>query len=121
MEIMELAQQIGALIKESPEMKRLNDAEAAYEGAVELRKLIDEYNAQDSALAENTDVAFVEAIQERMNILYEKVVNDPIYIEYVAAQQEVSKLMHKVNDEINFVITGKRSCSGSCEGCAGCH
>lgn len=122
MEIIELAHQLGELIKASPEMVRMEMAESAFNADAELHALIDEYNAQDSALGENSDAAFAEAIRERMNALYEKVTANPIYAEYVAAQKDVHKLMHGVNDEINFVVTGEHTCDHeNCESCEGCH
>lgn len=122
MDILEMARQLGQLIKDSDEMKRMDIAETAYDADEKLHTLIDEYNAQDSALQNAKDGAFTEAIQERMNSIYETVVANPVYAEYMEAQQEVQRLMHSVNDEINFVVTGHRGCSHDCEECGGgCH
>ena len=120
--ILEKARELGQLIKESPEMQRMNAAEAAFEQDAALQALIDEYQAQERAALVSTDEAFTEAIDKRMQELYAQIDAHPVYAEYIAAQTEVNRLMNLVNSEINFVITGRRdSCSGSCESCAGCH
>jgi len=120
--ILEKARELGQLIKESPEMQRMNAAEAAFEQDAALQALIDEYQAQERASLVSTDDAFSEAITQRMQELYAQVEANPVYAEYIAAQTEVNRLMNLVNSEINFVITGQREgCSGSCESCAGCH
>jgi len=122
MDILEKARELGTLIKQSEAMKRCDAAEAAYDADEELRALVDEYNAQDSALATNDDPEFVSAIQERMTKIYNSVMANPVYLEYIQAQQEVAKLMQEVNDEINFAVTGQRSCSHDCSSCGGsCH
>lgn len=121
MEMMELAHQLGELIKESKEMQRMNEAEAAYDADETLQKLIQEYNTHDTALGENSDSAIADAITKRMNEIYDEVTKNPVYIEYLAAQQAVHALMNEVNGEIQFAITGQRPCSGEgCDHCSGC-
>ena len=103
-------------------MKRMNAAEENYNADAQLRSLIEEYKAQDNAKAANDDPSFNEAIEKRMGEIYTAITVNPIYIEYTAAQEDVHRLMHSVNDEINFMVTGEHACSGSCEGCeGGCH
>ena len=122
MTIIELAQALGQSIKDSVEMQRMNAAEAAYEADEELQALVAEYRAQELAASESADEAFTAAINARMEELYARVQDSPVWIEYIAAQAEVSRLMNLVNNEINYVITGERGgCSGSCDSCSGCH
>lgn len=115
-----MAVELGKLIKESDEMKKLALAESAYEADEELMKLINEYNAQDEAL-QNSDGSVNDAIRARMDELYEQVTRHPVYEAYMEAQHEVQLLMHKVNDEINFGITGEHACTHDCSTCGGCH
>lgn len=120
--ILEKARELGQLIKESPEMQRMNTAEAAFEQDAALQALIDEYQAQERAALVSTDEQFSEVIEKRMQELYAQIEAHPVYAEYIAAQAEVNRVMNLVNSEINFIITGQREgCSGSCESCAGCH
>jgi len=119
--IIELANKIGNLIKASDEMKRVNDAQAKFDSREDLQNLIEEYNAQNYALRdEKIDQNTRSKIEERLNNIYEQVVSDKDYVEYVDAQKELSALMNSVNDEINYVVTGHRSCSHDCSCCSGC-
>ena len=114
-----LAQEIGAMVKESAEMKRVNAAQAKFDTRDDLKAKIDEYSAQDSAIRGDIDNETRKKIQDRMEELYTQVVTDPDYAEYVDAQKAVSALMNAVNEEINFAITGHRGCSHNCSECGG--
>jgi cell fate (sporulation/competence/biofilm development) regulator YmcA (YheA/YmcA/DUF963 family) len=122
MDILEMARQLGQLIKDSDEMKRMNIAEEHYNEDIELQAMVDEYNANDNAMASTDDASFIEVIKNRMTEIYNMITANPIYAEYMKAQEEIHRLMNTVNSEINFVVTGERGCSGdSCGGCSGCH
>ena len=122
MDMLEKARELGNMIKNSDEMQRMNAAEENYNADSELLAMIDEYRAHEAAAASTDDESFGEAIDKRKNELYDAVVSHPVYIEYVAAQEDVHRLMNRVNDEINFVVTGERGCGADgCSGCAGCH
>lgn len=119
--IMEMARSLGQLIKESDEMKRMDKAEEAFNADGALSAMIEEYNAHQTALDSTDDQAFTEAIKKRMEEIYAAVSANPVYAEYYSAQQGVHNLMGRVNEEINFVVTGEHSCGGGCEHCSGCH
>jgi len=122
MEMLEMARELGQLIKNSSEMKRLTIAEENYDADIELQKLIDEYKAHDSAIATTDDAMLTEAIEKRKNEIYEAVVSNPVYNEFMSAQEDVNRLMNTVNSEISFIVTGERGCSDEgCSGCSGCH
>lgn len=116
-----MARMLGQLIKDSDEMKRMNEAEEKYNADPGLQALISEYNAHNAALESTDDESFTEAIEKRMKEIYDAVAGNPVYTEYIAAQKEVQQLMNSVNSEINFIVTGERGCGGSCDCCSGCH
>lgn len=122
MEIMELARELGNMLKKTDVMKRAQAAEAAFQADSALQADISEYNAQQQAITSTEDEDFRTAIKERIDSLYEKIIGYPAYVEYLRANEEVSRLMNEVNEEINFAITGEHSsCGGNCSSCGGCH
>lgn len=129
-EILKEAQALGKLIAASEEVKSANAAKDAYDNDAAIQAAITEYNAHNKALAEEykkseQDEALMTSIKNRIGELYNDIVNNPVYIEYMNAQEAVGTLMNKVNDEINFMITGERpsesACTGNCSSCGGCH
>ena len=122
MEIMELARELGNMLKKTDVMKRAQAAEAAFQADSALQADISEYNAQQQAISSTEDEAFRTSIKERIDSLYDKIIGYPAYVEYLRANEEVSRLMNDVNEEINFAITGEHSsCGGNCSSCGGCH
>ncbi|MBQ4599184.1 MAG: YlbF family regulator [Clostridia bacterium] len=129
-EVLKEAQALGKLIAASEEVKAANAAKEAYDNDAAIQAAITEYNAHNKALAEEykkseQDEALMTSIKKRIGELYNDIVNNPVYIEFMNAQEAVGALMNEVNDEINFMITGERpsasACSGNCSSCGGCH
>ena len=125
--IMQLAAMLGDAIKETEEIKRLNAAEAAYKEAPELQQKVTEYNVQTLAMTEeykkaDKDLEVINAIEARINTLYQEITELPVMKEYTAAQEAVNELMQKVNNEIQFRITGEKpsECTHDCSTCGGC-
>lgn len=129
-EILKEAQALGKLIAASEEVKAANEAKKVYETDATMQAAITEYNVHNKALAEEykkaeRDEALMTSIKNRIGELYNDIVNNPVYIAYMDAQEGVGELMKLVNDEINFEVTGERpsesACSGNCSSCGGCH
>lgn len=126
MTIMEIATLLGAKIREDEKVQEYYVANEAYEKDEELQKLVQEYSTQRMALEEeykkdNPDDGFIEAIEGRIEDIYNEVMENPVYIEFSEAQEELNKIMHMVNDEITFQVTGERHCHDGCDSCSGCH
>ena len=126
--IMEIAALLGDTIKETEEVKRLNAAEEAYKEDTELQKKVTEYNVQTLAMTEeykkpDKDLEVISAIENRLNTLYTEITTLPVMVEYTAAQEALNELMNKVNNEIQFRITGEKPsyCTHDCSTCGGCH
>ncbi len=127
--ITELANQLGQAIKETEAMKKMSEIEEKYNSDETLCALVGEYNALSQSLTEaygqgKDGEEAVKSIENRITELYNTITENPVMIEYQAAQHAVNDLMAKVNDEITFGITGERpehSCSGNCTSCSGCH
>lgn len=128
MEIFEIAQLLGKTLKEDERLKRLDAAKKQYEENPDLGKLMVEYEVQQKALENEVvkpekDTHFIDIIQNRINELYEGIVNHPVFIELNEAQTVVNELMNSVNQTIMFNITGEMpsDCTHNCSTCGGCH
>ncbi len=128
MEIFEIAQLLGKTLKEDDRLKRLEAAKKQYEESPDLGKLMIEYEVQQKALENEVvkpekDTHFIDIIQNRINELYESIVNNPAFIELNEAQTVVNELMNSVNQTIMFNITGEMpsDCTHNCSTCGGCH
>ncbi len=128
--IMELAADLGKLIKEDARIKRMEAATEAYKNDADLQYKMAEYNVQTIALTEEykkpeKDMEVIHAIETRINSLYDEIASLPVMIEYNAAQEAVNAFMNCVNEEISFQITGERAgesgCTHDCSTCRGCH
>lgn len=116
---------LGALIKADPRCLAIQETIAEYERSEELNGLIAEYNAQQNALADaygkdgETDEALRNAVQLRIDTLYDQITSHPVYVAYVDAKQAFDQLTSEVYAELQYVITGQRPCSHDCSSCGG--
>ena len=122
-EMLELIAQLGALVKTDARCAAIEHTIEDYEHSEELNALIGEYNAQQNLLAdayakgdELTDEVRT-AIQNRIDALYEQIVNHPVYVAYVEAKNAFDALTTEIFGELQFVITGQRPCSHNCSSC----
>ena len=122
-----LIAELGELVKADPRNESIRQAIEDYERSEELNALIAEYNAQQSALAdayagENVpDEVLTAALQRRIDDLYEAITNHPVYAAYIEAKKAFDSLTNGIIAELQYVITGERSCGHDCSSCAGCH
>lgn len=126
MEIMQAAEQLGRAIKESELYRRFESAKSAYENDQTLMGYLGEYQADKKTLEragqmEEVDTHLVDTLNERIDELYKLVTENPVYIEYVSAQEAVNRLMEEVNIKITHTISGRMPCSHGCADCASCH
>ncbi len=128
MEIFELAAELGKALKNDERLVKLEEAKKAYEADGELQKCMVEYEVQQKAMQHEItkperDTMFIDVIQKRIDELYKKIMEHPVFVQLNEAQAEVNELMNAVNSTITFNITGEKpsSCTGSCSSCSGCH
>ena len=121
---------LGELIKADPRNAAIQEAIAEYERSEELNGLIAEYNTQQNVLSDlygkthgsDSDESAVEmrdAIQDRIDALYDQITGHPVYTAYVAAKESFDALTNEVYGELQFVITGQRPCNHDCSSCGG--
>ena len=127
MEVMELAAELGKLIKKDPRVVEMTRAEEAYEKDTKLQGAIQEYNTQSEALSAEykkpvQDNEFIKIIENRIHDLYNEIMSNPNMLAYTKAQDAVNEFMNEVNGEITYQITGERPCAHDCSCCeGGCH
>ena len=129
MEIFELAEQLGRVLKEDARLIALEEAKKEYEADVKLQKCMMEYQVQQEALQREAgnpdhDLHFLEVIQSRIDTLYQAIIENPTFDALNRAQEAVNGLMNEVNQTIMFQITGEKPTSGcthDCSTCGGCH
>lgn len=126
MNMMEVAAQLGKIIKESEIYRELETAKKEYEDNENIKQYMQEYQAdrqalENAAAQEPPETLVIETLQNRLDELYKLITEDPVFVRVNAAQTAVNELMEKVNNEITFAITGQRPCTHNCSTCHGCH
>ena len=127
-EILSAAKKLTDLMKADNTYIAVMNAADKYNSDPEISSAMTEYSVQQQALSqeyakETRDEELCEAIQARINELYNKIVSTAAYEEYKAASDEYQAFYSQVYDELNYQLTGKRAgaCSGDCSSCGGCH
>ncbi len=128
MTVLEQAKALGEALAKDEAVLALNAAKIAYENDTELRRAMQEYNAQRALLGEEfskeldkQDADLIAKVKERIDVLQNEIVLHPAYTGFMEAQQGLKKLMDRVNSEISFYAFGERPCTHDCSTCSGCH
>jgi cell fate (sporulation/competence/biofilm development) regulator YlbF (YheA/YmcA/DUF963 family) len=126
MEIFELAKQLGEAIKKDSRLIEFEEAKKDYENDVELQNAIKEYEVQQQALQcemlkEDKDGVTIDAINERINELYQAIVTNASFLHLNQMQVEVNDFMNEVNNAITCAITGEDPKAACRHNCATCH
>ncbi len=126
MTIRESAKALGELIKEDPVTAAYFEASDAYKKDPELKKLIFEYNVQQTALQEEyakpeKDQKVIDAVNGRVKELFNEITNSEVYQTYLNAQSAMNELIDSVNREITMSIFGSMPDGGCTHDCSSCH
>ena len=126
--IFELAAELGKTLKDDARIIALNNARDAFEADENVKVLMTEYEVQqnaihEEAMKEDRSEDVLNAIQDRIEAIYNQITESESYKALEAAQNEVNALMEAVNNTISFNITGEEpsSCTHDCSTCGGCH
>ena len=122
MNIIEKAAELGAMIADTEEKKRLDKATEAYEADGDLKAMIEKYNehakkARDDLRDGKITDAVYALCQQQLNDMSNLIMQRPTMTEYAAAKHDFDELMQKVYGEITYQITGSRPCSHDCANC----
>lgn len=126
MTIRESAKALGELIKEDPVTAAYFEASDAYKKDPELKKLIFEYNVQQTALQEEyakpeKDQQVIDAVNGRVKELFDEITNSEVYQTYLNAQTAMNELIDSVNRQITMTIFGNLPDGGCTHDCSTCH
>ena len=125
MTIREKAVELGEMIQNSDEMKRVNDAKIAQQEDETAKTLMIEFNMQRMNLArdmQNGKITQEEAIAKNNKAFDEMLEKSPVIKEFVESQKALEDLTTEVKNILTFYITGQDpNCTHDCSTCAGCH
>lgn len=126
-DVYEIARYLGQMLREEQALKDLEAARDNYNKDPMVGDLMTEYGVLQQALADmyssdDQDKKAADAINERINEIYEKVMKTDAYVRYEEAQDKVNDLMTKINSIIEMEISGGNGgCTHDCSTCGGCH
>ncbi|MCX7714611.1 MAG: YlbF family regulator [Clostridia bacterium] len=124
MDIIEKTKELGEMIRSSNEMARLKAAEDIQNNDETAQNLLKEYNLKRINISrdmQNGKISKEEAMKKAQNDFDELSKNEVISA-YIAAKREFDAMVQKINDVLNFYITGHdSSCGHDCGSCGGCH
>lgn len=126
MEIFELAKLLGEAIKKDARLIEFEEAKKEFENDAALQNAIKEYEVQQQALQtemikDEKDGVTIDAINNRINDLYNAIVTNAAFVRLNQLQLEVNELMNEVNNTITCAITGEDPKSACTHNCATCH
>ena len=125
MEMLKKAHELGEMIKESPEMKAMMEAEEAQKNDEEAIKLLQEYNLKRMNLARDLQegkIEQAEAIVKNNEYFSEMVKSSETIENFVKTKQAFDEMVQKINQVLNYYITGQDpNCTHDCSTCGGCH
>lgn len=113
----------------SEELKKYNEAKAAYDADEELNKLINEYNVQATLLEtegrkpeSERDAQLIESISARLRECYDSISESATLAQMREAEAGVSEIVSAINDAVRFTIEPEQAnCTHDCSTCGGCH
>ncbi len=125
MDIFEKTQELGAMIQESAEMKRMLEADAAQQADSEAQKLLGDFNLARMNLARDMQEGKItqeEAVKKNNQAFNDMIEASATIKEYVESKQAFDAVIGKINGILNFYITGQDpNCTHDCSTCGGCH
>ena len=125
MDIFEKTQELGKMIQETEEMKRMMAADAAQQADAEAQELLKEFNLQRMNLARDMQeekITQEEAIKKNNQAFADMMEKSEVIKEYVESKKAFDAVIGKINGILNFYITGQDpNCTHNCSTCGGCH
>lgn len=127
MEILDMARALGEAIKADSRTERFRKAKDAYDADKELIEAVKEYNVQKMALneqlkADERDDAVTDAIQRRIEEIYNEIIASPVMTEYSESEKQLNDFLSLVNMTISSAISGEEAgCTEEkCKTCGRC-
>ncbi len=123
MSVLEKARELGELLAESEQLKRLNSAQAALENDERGMGLMEDYRLLQieliKATRENENEVKLSDIKDLLMTKQNEIDDYKPTSEYISAKNDFDALMKNVNDVITFAITGEACSPSKCASCGG--
>jgi cell fate (sporulation/competence/biofilm development) regulator YlbF (YheA/YmcA/DUF963 family) len=119
--IIQKAHELGHALSESAEAAILHAAEMDLEQDKEAQVLISDFQERHKSIqdAEQSDKEVSDEEWDVLNQAQEKMKENKTVRAYMAAMQNLQKLLQDANEEVNKALNGGSSCSTSeCDGCS---
>ena len=135
MDIIEMARNIGREIQKDSRYTDMQEAIKKTDADAALQDLIGKFNLKRMSIEEEAkktehDNDKMQAYQNEMNAIYDKIIKNENMVAYNKAKSELETLLQRVNAIIIQSANGadpetadytESSCGGNCSSCGGCH
>ena len=128
MNVYEKAHELGTMLADSAEFKRLTAAKEAQSADGEASLVLMNYNRKREQLIKEASEPGIsnermQEIRNEMEAEYTKLTKNAKIVEFIDAMQQFNEMMEQVNQIVTSYVYPKHSdgCNGSCESCGGCH
>ncbi len=128
--VLEKARELGLALSQSEEFIRMSVAQNAVESDEIVTEALAEFKAKQNELVDllaedEADKLQIAALSHDIELLQAQLVENPLFMAVMEAQNAFSALMNMVNQEIGACIglqtqESSEGCQGSCSGCSGC-
>ena len=128
MNVFEKAHELGAMIAESAELKKVNEAREAQTADNDAALALMNYNRKRDQLikeASDPDISNerMQEIRNEMEREVDKLNNNKTIADFMEAMQAFNDMMDQINGIVASYINPSEDggCSGDCGSCSGCH
>ena len=128
MNVFEKAHELGAMIAESAELKKVNEAREAQTADNDAALALMNYNRKRDQLikeASDPDISNerMQEIRNEMEREVDKLNNNKTIADFMEAMQAFNDMMDQINGIVASYINPSEDggCSGNCGSCSGCH
>lgn len=135
MDLIKMAREMGKVLQQSEEYKKMQAAKEANDNDITLQNQIEEFNMLRVQLStamqsETQDEEKTRELDSRLKELYGTIMGNQNMLNFNIAKQDIDKLMSGITTVLTACVNGedpdtceaeRSSCGGSCSSCSGCH
>lgn len=124
MSVIDKARELGEEISNSVELNQMRETQNAMLADPEAKSIVEEFNAKQKyyMTLQQKGVELTDSQKQDVQDLEQRMVDNPLIINFFRAQQSFEKMLEQINEIISQAITGEsHSCSDECcSSCSGC-
>lgn len=128
MDVLEKARELGEMLADSEEYKRMKAAEIAKNADATAISMLADYNSKANEFAAKIQTAQptpeeLEEYRVSLGNAFAELDANPIVHEFLESTKAFDDLMKNINSIIAFYVVPEKqgSCSGNCSSCGGCN